>query len=122
MQNTSAALIEDGITVELKTKEITDSAQELLDETGELINDLGKQEKTILQRIVLSEQPLTVADAAPGFIRENDKHNSLRKLRQCQLVRPIKGGRFQEHKRLEIKSFGKVLLKIYNERLLQPGD
>lgn len=107
-----------GQVFELSTTEVSSIAQDLLLETDALIRDLDEPAKKILARIVASPRSLTVEQAAPGFTRGSPEHDSLRKLRDCQLIRPVEGGRFQPEKHIEIKRFGQVLLKLRREQLV----
>jgi len=51
----------------------------------------------------------------PGFCRESDEHKHLRGLRNAQLIRPVRHGQFWPNSTLEIKPFGKLMLKYQGE-------
>jgi hypothetical protein len=110
--------MEGGGEFELTAAQVRGIAEDLLLEADALIRDLGPPEKKILARIVSSPRALTVEQAVPGFTRGSPELYSLRKLRNCQLIRPVGGGRFEADKYIEIKRFGQVLLKLRRDQLI----
>jgi hypothetical protein len=110
---------EKGRTIRLTASEVRGAALELVVEADAYIRDLGPDEKEILAKVVNSVRTPKVKDIIPGFLRGTKEHDSLRKLRDAQLIRPAGGGHFEADKHLEIKKFGQTLLKIRREQLLQ---
>jgi hypothetical protein len=62
-----------------------------------------------------AEGTVKVSDIYPGFCRESDEHKHLRGLRNAQLIRPVRHGQFWPNSTLEIKPFGKLMLKYQGE-------
>ena len=112
-----------GTTVEITASEAASVAQQLLDEADRLIEDVTTDDQQLLARLHKRE-PQTIAKLIPGFRRCDESGQptkeleQLRKLRDCQLLRPLEGGQFHPEKLVVIKPFGRILLRLRPERLL----
>ncbi len=110
--------IPNGPEMEITADQAVDLAQDLLDEVDELIKDLDDQDKSLLNKVYRSNRLITVEELIPGFERDSPEHQRLRKLRDCQLIKPNEPGQWDSRKNIVIKPFGRILLKIKKEVLL----
>lgn len=108
-----------GQEIVLTAAESKDAAGTLLDEVDRLIRRLTDDDKALLAKIIDQGGAVLIEQVLPGFRRDTPEHESLRRLRDCQLIRPVGSGRFEAGKYLEIKPFGRALLRIRFQDLLQ---
>jgi hypothetical protein len=114
----------DGTEVEATAYEAAAIAQQLLDEVDQnLIHGITTDERKLLAFVVSHAAEPTVGEAVKqvfgkDFVRESHEHNVLRKLRDRQLLRPRGGDQFQREKHLEVKPFGRILLRVRRSMLL----
>ena len=121
-----------GGNIKLTAAETSEAAQTLLNETIEMIGQLGPAERKILGQIVrdLELGKMVTPDtlfSPEGFSRhkangeDTSELVSLRKLRDAQLIRPKGRGRFENNKEIELKTFGQILLRTNRDKLIAAG-
>lgn len=100
----------DTLTIVCSAKEIADTFAWLLEEMRAATPRLRPDERTLLRRIMASDnKALTVGDLFPDFRREHEAHKTLRRLRAAQFIRPAKTGRWEANEPIEVKPFGRLL-------------
>jgi len=109
--------IPNGPELEITADDAFKLAQNLLEEVDELIKNLDDKDKDLLEQVCRSNK-ITVEDLIPEFKRDSPEHQSLRKLRDCQLIKPKEPGQWDSKKEIIVKPFGRILLKIRKEVLL----
>lgn len=111
-----------GTEIDVSAHEAAEIAQELLNEVDQLIEDITSEESAILARVLKSPRTLSVIEMFPSFKRPSKELDILRRLRDKQLIRPVEGGQWLSDKHIEIKPFGRILLKVRRERLVDPQN
>jgi hypothetical protein len=117
--------IAEGRAIEISARDAASIVQELLEEADRLIAGVGPWEQQLLARIHSAPQMMTVEQLIPGFRPESDEHQRLRKMREMQLIRPAGSSQWRPEKYVEVKPFGRILLRIRPEKLLgtsKPDD
>jgi|GEM_PF-2801008 len=100
----------DTITIVCTAKEIAATFAWLLEEMRAAIPRLRPDERTVLRRIMASEnKTLTVGELFPDFRREHEAHKTLRRLRAAQFIRPANTGRWEVNEPIEVKPFGRLV-------------
>jgi hypothetical protein len=107
------------LSVKFKVEELDQTLTSLVNEMRSITSTLQEPEREVLRRIMNNpSEPLTVSHLFPGFVRESYEHNSLRKLRDAQFIRPQGGGRWEGRKIVEVKQFGKLMWEKIGEKTL----
>src|SRR5262245_47259299 len=79
-----------------KVDEIEQTFDSLLDEMQSITKGLGPDEREKLRRIMSQESgSFLVTDVFPDFRRGSAAHDTLRRLRDAQFIRPVEGGPWQ---------------------------
>lgn len=92
---------------------------DLVAEMRKTVSGLRDDERVVLRNIM--SQPsgsLVVADVFGGFRRGTEEHQTLRRLRDAQFIRPAEGGPWEAEKHIEIKAFGAVMWNKIGEKTL----
>jgi len=89
--------------------ELDETLASLVEEMRIITKDLSTGEQDILHKIMGSASPLLVSDVFDGFERKTKEHETLRKLRDAQFVRPKERGTWRANKHIAIKPFGRVM-------------
>ena len=106
-----------GKTIQFTASEVRGVARDLLADVDNMISGLGTDEKTLFAAIRSSAHTPKVSQVILGFRRGTKEHDSLRKLRDAQLIRPVGGGPWSADSFIELKSFGRTILKIRADQL-----
>lgn len=101
-----------GIEVELTPEETKDALDEMLQEVVQAMSEFSKDEIDLFTTIHRNEGRLTVFGLDPNFKRGDEFHNKLRKLRRCNLVRPVEGGKWEPEKHPVVTRFGRLVLDL----------
>jgi hypothetical protein len=92
---------------------------DLVTEMRKIVSALRVDERDILRKIMAHPSgSLLVTDIFTSFKRGTEKHQTLRRLRDAQFIRPAEGGPWEAHKHIEIKAFGKVMWDKIGEQKL----
>ena len=100
--------------------ELEDALKDFVEEMRNITGELGQLEIKALDKIMNTDKELSVTDIFPDFTRGSLEHETLRKLRDAQFIRPLQGGRWKSDKTLMKKPFGVLMWKkIGKEKLFQ---
>ena len=92
---------------------------EILKEMRRILQHLTPAEQKILHKIMASPSgSIAVVELFPGFQKESKEHQTLRALRSAQFIRPVRGGSWSSGKKIEIKTFGKLMWDKVGEKRL----
>jgi hypothetical protein len=107
------------ISVTFKGEEVNETLTALIQEMQSITSGLQEPEQDILRRIMANPSgKLKVNDLFPGFSRGSKDHDTLRKLREAQFIRPVGSGRWRAESTVEIKQFGKMMWDKIGENQL----
>ena len=101
-----------GVEAELTPQEVKAAVEELLKEISDPTNELTEGEVQLLDQIAAADGRRSVIELAPAFVRGNDVHDYLRRLRDRHLVRPLEGGRWLPGKHPVLTRFGRLVLDL----------
>lgn len=97
------------VTLNCTTEELGAALAGLLHEMHTAAPFIHPEEREALRRIMIADGTVTVADVFPDFARNSEAHNTLRKLRTAQFIRPADRDRWDADERIEIKPFARLL-------------
>jgi hypothetical protein len=103
-----------GVSMEFTTDDVRGTLGELMKELADPVTGLNKEDKKLFKQIFEDDGTKTVLELCPDFKRgtkelPNEAHGRLRKLRGLNLIRPVEGGRWYEHKRPLVTRFGRLV-------------
>lgn len=109
----------DSLTVEVlgqplkmnKTK-TSETLNEIISEMKTIVKEITPEDRKKLEEIMNASSCIySVKDKFPDFDRKegNKSHETLRKFREAQFIRPQGGGQWEEKKKIEIKPFGRLM-------------
>jgi hypothetical protein len=101
-----------GAEVELTPEQAKTNLQELLTDILQTINELPPDVLELFGGIEAAGGRSTVEDLVPGFSRDSHEHQSLRTLRDRQLIRPFEGGSWQAKKHPVTTHFGELVWRM----------
>jgi hypothetical protein len=99
-------------------------------ETYDALNTIIQEMKSLSDRVPVEERrrildtvekrsgSVIVTDIYPYFKRGSKEHDYLRALRDAQFIRPVRSGRFEGDRVLEMKAFGKIMLDKKRDEIL----
>jgi hypothetical protein len=92
---------------------------QLIEDVDTIFNGLTPQQKAYLYEIASSSSGGQMYQLPATFIRESEEHQILRALRTSLLIRTITGPRFEAGKKVEVTRFGRLILDLKREQLLE---
>jgi hypothetical protein len=105
--------------IRLKGGQAEQMLESLFQEMRALIDSVPSPERQrVLKRIEFEEGRIRVQDIYPNFKRETLEHNYLRSLRDAQFIRPFSRGRFHPDSLLQLKQFGRLMLRYQRVYIL----
>jgi hypothetical protein len=105
-----------GTEVELTPEEVKTAMNELLQEISDPTNELKANEILLFESVVASDGRKSVSELVPSFARGNEFHDTLRRLRDRHLIRPIEGSRWLPEKHPIATRFGKLVNDLKEKR------
>lgn len=107
------------LSVKFKVEELDETLGSLVAEMRAIAGTLGESERKKLREIMAAPtDTLTVAAVFPDFSRETPAHETLRKLRDAQFIRPTERGRWESRKHISVKPFGRLMWEKVGEEKL----
>lgn len=90
---------------------------EIMKEARVIIRHLTREEKNVLRELNGRLVSPALSELFPDFGRStednrNSRHELLRGLRKCHLIRPAGGGRWRGDKRIEITAMGRLVIHL----------
>ncbi len=119
-----------GIKIRLKREAANEILKEFFREMRVLIDKVPlEQRQKILREVEKADGEVEVGKIYEGFLRKKYNEETkkmepskelayLRDLREAQFIRPKKGGQFFKESLLELKPFGKLMLKYQRDYVL----
>jgi hypothetical protein len=102
--------------VTFKIDELNQTLTSILDEMRLITSELRSDERQLLRKIMSSASgTFTVSELYLNFQKGSEPHETLRRLRDAQFIRPLGGGRWEADKQIEIKAFGKLMWEKVRE-------
>jgi hypothetical protein len=105
-----------GAEIELTPDQADRALNEMIQNVVESTQDLSVAERNLFERIHEVRDELTVEALVPGFTRESEAHNQLRRLQDVKLIRPIEGGKWTAVKHPVVTRFGEIFWKLTKDR------
>ena len=105
-----------GAEIELTAEQAKRALDELLQDIAESTNELSRDDSILFERIVGAGGRETVRRLLPGFQRDTEEHQRLRKLRDRKLIRPFEGGNWQGEKHPVVSRFGQLVHDLRRAR------
>ena len=105
--------------VKFEPEELEATLSDIVGEMKKIVSALRTDEREVLRKVMSSVSgSFVVAEIFPHFIRGSEAHQTLRRLRDAQFIRPLKGGPWEENKHIEIKAFGNLMWQKIGEKKL----
>jgi len=110
------------LTLKFEPREVEVAFEGFLSEMRTIVAILSEDQRTVLRRIMSAmADSLTVQDVFPKFQRGTPEHETLRRLREAQFIRPKGGGPWRAESQIEVKPFGRLMWDKVGEEQLFSG-
>jgi hypothetical protein len=104
------------VSVKFKVDELDSSLKSIVDEMRTIASSLQPDEREKLRELMSKASgTLKVTDIYPHFQSGTPEHDTLRRLRDAQFIRPLERGRWRPDSHIEIKIFGKLMWEKVGE-------
>jgi hypothetical protein len=108
-----------GAEIELTPDQADSALNEMIQNLAESTEDLSTDDIKLFEKIHEAGGALTVEALIPGFSRESEAHNQLRRLQDVKFIRPNEGGKWAAAKHPITSRFGEIFLKLKKDRVIE---
>ncbi len=111
------------VEVKMTAKQANDALSEIFREIDTILkSSLSSEEKELFLRILTSVNPPKVGDIWPDFTRGSNEHKMLQNLRGVYFIRPVKGGKWEKDKYIQITQLGRIVERYKQDILRQQSS
>src|SRR5437016_6111753 len=90
-------------------EEVDQTLRSIVNEMRSITSTLDHADRDLLRTIMKSNRQMRVNELLPDFARGSAAHETLRKLRDAQFIRPAGSGPWKVDTVIEVKPFGRLM-------------